>query len=268
MFAVDLADRRGVAQDQSIGTRSSLGCGVGWSGSSPTTTPPICRCCWASRACSESPSTPPACALDIWDGPLPPARGLVVRGRPRARRTSAPPWRPCGRSKALVPPPGWSGDFGSFEDLERVRAYRDAARSGAPGHGALVAGHDGVRRVVGDDGARDRAAEVPMRYCTGGHAGLSWGADVRSARRWPAARACGSPTRPRTMARTTATRHIGSASRLYDTYFGYEPAGEVSADGIVLRSTTPSPRARGSCSTTTTRPRASVASGICVPSTS
>lgn len=85
---------------------------------------------------------------------------------------------------------------------------------------------------------REIAPHVPILMCTGGHASPELGADMAAQTKAMARHGAGMRITNEASdyaANYHLTRHISSASRLYGTYFGYEPAGEVSTDGIVAR---------------------------------
>lgn len=86
--------------------------------------------------------------------------------------------------------------------------------------------------------ARELAPAVPALLCTGGGADAVLGADMSAQTKMVARHGAGMRITNEASDYATnfhITRHISSASRLYDTYFGYEPAGEVTTDGIVAR---------------------------------
>ena len=85
---------------------------------------------------------------------------------------------------------------------------------------------------------RELAPTVPILLCTGGGAQPELGANMSAQTKMVARYGAG--MRITNEASDYAsnfhlTRQIGSAARLYGTYFGYEPAGAVSEDGIVAR---------------------------------
>ncbi len=85
---------------------------------------------------------------------------------------------------------------------------------------------------------RELAPSVPILLCTGGGADPELGADMAAQTKMVARHGAGMRITNEASdyaANFHITRHISSASRLYGTYFGYEPAGEVSTDGIVAR---------------------------------
>ncbi|HQK93076.1 MAG TPA: beta-galactosidase [Armatimonadota bacterium] len=85
---------------------------------------------------------------------------------------------------------------------------------------------------------RELAPTVPVLLCTGGGAEPQLGADMSAQTKMVARYGAGMRITNEASdyaANFHITRHISSAARLYGTYFGYEPAGEVSEDGIVAR---------------------------------
>ncbi len=85
---------------------------------------------------------------------------------------------------------------------------------------------------------RELAPDVPIMMCTGGGASAQLGADMSAQSKMVAKYGAGMRITNEASdygANFQLTRHIGSACRLYDTYFGYEPAGGVNENGIVAR---------------------------------
>ena len=85
---------------------------------------------------------------------------------------------------------------------------------------------------------RELAPTVPVMLCTGGGAEPQLGADMSAQTKMVARYGAGMRITNEASdygVNFHITRHISSAARLYGTYFGYEPAGEVSEDGIVAR---------------------------------
>jgi len=85
---------------------------------------------------------------------------------------------------------------------------------------------------------REFAPTLPIMLITGGDARPQLGADMSAQTKMAAKYNAG--IRITNEASDYAmnfylTRHIGSSARLYDTYFGYEPAGPVDENGITAR---------------------------------
>lgn len=172
----------------------------------------------------------------IWDGPYPQHVGWWCGDAHARADFRAAMEAKYGTIEALNA--AWSGDFGGFEDLEPFvpyatlpdRARLDMARWYM---GAMTEFAEWWAMTV-----REIAPEVPILMCTGGHASPELGADMSAQTKAMARHGAGMRITNEASdygSNYHLTRHISSASRLYDTYFGYEPAGEVSADGIVAR---------------------------------
>ncbi|HJN15734.1 MAG TPA: beta-galactosidase, partial [Armatimonadota bacterium] len=85
---------------------------------------------------------------------------------------------------------------------------------------------------------RTIAPDVPVMLCTGGGATAELGADMSAQSKMVARHGAGMRITNEASDYATnfhVTRHISSACRQYDTYFGYEPAGAVDTNGIVAR---------------------------------
>lgn len=85
---------------------------------------------------------------------------------------------------------------------------------------------------------RELAPTVPILMCTGGGAQPALGADMSAQCKMVARHGAGMRITNEASdygMNFLLTRHIGSACRLYGTYFGYEPAGAVDDNGIVAR---------------------------------
>jgi hypothetical protein len=85
---------------------------------------------------------------------------------------------------------------------------------------------------------RELAPDVPILLCTGGSAQAELGADMSAQTKMVARHGAGMRITNEGSDYGTnfhLTRHIGSAARLYGTFFGYEPAGAVDENGIVAR---------------------------------
>jgi hypothetical protein len=85
---------------------------------------------------------------------------------------------------------------------------------------------------------RELAPDVPIMMCTGGGAEPALGADMSAQCKMVARHGAGMRITNEASdygMNFLLTRHIGSACRLYGTYFGYEPAGAVDDNGIIAR---------------------------------
>lgn len=172
----------------------------------------------------------------IWDGPYPQHLGWWCGDAYAAADFRAAMEAKYGTIEALNA--AWSSGYGGFGELAPFVPHTslpDRARLD------MVRWYMGAMTEFAEWWAmavREIAPEVPIMMCTGGDAGPELGADMSAQTKAMARHGAGMRITNEASnygANYHLTRHISSASRLYGTYFGYEPAGEVSTDGIVAR---------------------------------